>query len=67
MYYANKSFDLYSVVPMEGFKKWSEYLATDFKGYDFDPATNTLKPTTAPVLNYESLRKLLTSRDWTQE
>jgi hypothetical protein len=32
----NKDFSKFSLIPLEGFRTWSQLLDTDFKGYQLD-------------------------------
>jgi len=52
----SKDVTQFSLFPLEGYKKWSEYKQDYFKDYEFNPTDPrmTLVPVTAPTLNYDS-------------
>jgi hypothetical protein len=66
-FYSNKQFTLFSAVELPGYKKWSDWLQTNFPGYVMDPETKTLQAGTNPTLNWDETKKLLLSKTWTTE
>ena len=66
-FYSNKQCTLFSVVELPGYKKWSDWLQTNFPGYVMDPETKTLQAGTNPTLNWDETKKLLLSKTWTPE
>ena len=52
--FVNKDFSQFSIENIEGYKKWSEVLAQDFKGYSLNDKL-VLERTTAPTLNFKDL------------
>lgn len=48
----NKDFSKFSLIPIEGYRSWSEQLATDFKGYAMNEKFS-LTNSTAPTLNFK--------------
>ena len=66
-FYSNKEFTLFSAVELPGYKKWSDWLQTNFPGYVMDPETKTLQAGTNPTLNWDETKKLLLSKTWTPE
>jgi hypothetical protein len=58
--YCNKDFTKFSLIALEGFRNWADYIATDFKGYKLSDML-ALIPDTAPTLNYDKIMNLLTT------
>lgn len=63
----NTDYTQYSVVPLPGFRPWSEYKTERFPGFEIDQERMIIRSGTAPKLNYDELMKLFKSKDWTQE
>ena len=51
--YSNHDFSKFSLVPLEGYRKWSDYMAKEFKGYKLNNTNMTLDPSNAPLLKYD--------------
>lgn len=52
--YFTSDFTQYSVMPLEGYHKWSELMLTSFKGYCLDEI-NVFQRATAPTLNFKTI------------
>lgn len=52
MYYFNRDFTLYSMVPLEGYLKWSELMNNQYKDYVFNNKLE-MENKTAPTLNFD--------------
>ena len=57
--WVNNDFTKFSIVPLEGFRNWADYLAKDFKGYKLNDMLSLI-PDTVPVQNYDKVMNLLT-------
>jgi hypothetical protein len=66
-FFASHDYLNFSVIPIEGFNKWSVWREQKFAGYDFDLVTRELSKGTAPTLNWEETKQTLLSRDLTPE
>lgn len=56
----NHDFAKFSLVPLEGYRKWEDYMANEFKGYKLNDIEMSLNPETAPVQSFEKVIKALT-------
>ena len=54
----SRDFTLFSLIPLEGFFKWSEAASTLIPGFTVDIAQGKLLNTVTPRLNFESLMKI---------
>jgi len=64
---ANGDYTQFSVVELDGFKRWSSWIKERFAGYSIDPETMIITPTSAPRVNFQELMQLFLSKDWTKE
>jgi hypothetical protein len=53
-----RDFTQYSVIPLDGYMKWSEILESDFKGFSVDFKGAKLVNDNLPRLNYLTLQKI---------
>jgi hypothetical protein len=60
--YFNSDFSLFSVEPIEGYKRWSDLFETIFKGYALNDKRE-IDVVTAPTLNYDHLISMLLGKD----
>ena len=62
----NKDFNMFSVVPLDGYKLWSEQMNTLFKGYTLDEE-NVLQRVDAPAHKYSSLIDMFLAKTPSEE
>ena len=65
-FYSNDDFYLFSIVPLEGLKKWSEYMETKFAGYQLNSDFKFIRKT-AEAWNFKEIEKLYLKENWTQD
>lgn len=65
--FSNFDFTMFSLVELEGYKKWSVWEKEQFEGFQFNKETKLMERTTAPALKWSEIKNLLLSKEWTQE
>ena len=60
--YFGKDMVQFSLIPLEGYMKWSEFIATKMSGFRFN-SQYQIENVTAPVFNYQLLMKIFTNKD----
>jgi hypothetical protein len=59
--YFSKDYTLFSLIPLEGYRKWSDVLAHDFPGFHLDmTGGGRLANDVVPRLNFETMKKIFT-------
>mmetsp|Transcript_11735 Transcript_11735/g.8558 ORF Transcript_11735/g.8558 Transcript_11735/m.8558 type:complete len:104 (-) Transcript_11735:218-529(-) len=61
--YFDSEFAYFSLVPLEGYRSFSQLFDGPFKGYKLSEKT-TIERATAPLLNYEHLRSILLEKNF---
>jgi hypothetical protein len=56
--YFTMDFTQFSLIPLEGYFKWSEILQKNFPGATLDTKTGKLLNTVSPRLNYDTLQRI---------
>lgn len=52
----------YSLLPLEGYIKWSHFMSTKMRGFKLNEEFQ-IENVSAPVLNYPLLMKIFTNKD----
>ena len=60
--YFDREFVYFSLVPLEGYRKFSDLFNQEFKGYEF--INKKIQRTTAPLQNFEHLRSVLLEKNF---
>lgn len=62
-FYFNEDFTYFSLVPLEGYRNWTQLFESQYKGYKFNMEHLSLENAEHPILNYEKLMALFASKD----